>query len=105
MASIHSSGEKRTARCLLSSTLASVVLPEPGNPHTMINLGPLSDLSIAEVPSNNCDQIDFNRSATRELRHSHRRSRGLVITKILPIDRVQRLKIAEVGEIDGGAGD
>jgi hypothetical protein len=47
-ASIHSSGENRTARSLLSRTLASVVLPEPGNPHTIINLGP-PDVSITRI--------------------------------------------------------
>src|SRR5947207_1892782 len=44
--SIQSSGEKRTARIRLSSDLASVVLPEPGSPHTMINLGPVPEISI-----------------------------------------------------------
>src|SRR5262249_54125606 len=39
-ASIHSSGERRTARSRLSSRLASVVLPAPGRPHTMTSLGP-----------------------------------------------------------------
>jgi hypothetical protein len=39
---------KRFARRLLSSRLASVVLPEPGKPHTIINLGPLRDLSIGD---------------------------------------------------------
>src|SRR5258708_251313 len=48
-ASIHSSGEKRTAPSLFSSILASVVLPEPGNPHTMISLGPVLDFSIKEI--------------------------------------------------------
>ena len=48
-ASIHSSGEKRTAQSLLSSTLASVVLPERGSPHTMINLGPMPELSISRL--------------------------------------------------------
>jgi hypothetical protein len=37
-ASSHSSGEKRIARSLLSSAWASVVFPEPGKPHTRINL-------------------------------------------------------------------
>src|SRR5205823_3501041 len=45
-ASIHSSGQKRTAPSLLSRALANVVLPEPGNPHTTINLAPVLDLSI-----------------------------------------------------------
>ena len=38
---IFSSGEKRIARSLPSIRLASVVLPEPGKPHTIINLGAL----------------------------------------------------------------
>src|SRR6267154_2665295 len=50
-ASIHSSGQKRTARSLLSRALASVVLPEPGNPHTTINLAPVPDLSIRTIRS------------------------------------------------------
>src|SRR5689334_10331530 len=37
-AAIHSSGQKRTASSLRCSSLATVVLPEPGKPHTMINL-------------------------------------------------------------------
>src|SRR5579864_1055940 len=42
-ASIHSSGAKRTAQYLSSSALASVVLPEPGNPQRTISLGRLTD--------------------------------------------------------------
>src|SRR6266699_791006 len=48
-ASIHSSAQKRTARSLLSSSLAWVVLPEPDNPQTMINLGPVLDASIDKL--------------------------------------------------------
>src|SRR5215831_20774845 len=43
-ASIHSSGAKRIPWSLLSSIFAIVVLPEPGKPHTIINLEP--DFSI-----------------------------------------------------------
>src|SRR5437762_1627580 len=43
---IHSSAEKRIARSLPSSCLARVVLPEPGKPHTIINLGPVPHSSI-----------------------------------------------------------
>src|SRR6266567_530216 len=53
-ASIHSSAENRTARGLLSSALASVVLPEPGNPHTIINLDPEVDLSVKEIIPYQC---------------------------------------------------
>jgi hypothetical protein len=43
---IHSSGANRTARRRLTSTVARVVFPEPGGPHTMIIHGPVLDLFI-----------------------------------------------------------
>src|SRR5271170_1112148 len=38
---IHSSGARRTARNCSSSSFACVVLPDPGRPQTIINLGPV----------------------------------------------------------------
>src|ERR1700681_3355344 len=40
-ASIQSSAHKRTAPSVSSSDLASVVLPEPGKPHTMMSRPPV----------------------------------------------------------------
>src|SRR5579859_449937 len=62
--SIHSSGEKRIAGSLLTSRLARVVLPEPGRPQTMINLGPLADFSIGHYPTaifGRGETIDYGR--------------------------------------------
>ncbi len=59
------------ARSLLSSALASVVLPEAGNPHTMINLGPVADLSIGRLsPINGLLVPEFSRRKGRPLAES-----------------------------------
>src|SRR5215813_4219335 len=48
-ASIHSSGARRIPCSLLSSIFAIVVLPEPGKPHTIINLEPPPDFSMEKI--------------------------------------------------------
>src|SRR5262249_13347332 len=53
-------------RSLLSNIFATVVLPEPGKPHTMINLGPLPD-SIKKLSPVGEDGCQFLRRDYFEL--------------------------------------
>ncbi len=56
---------KRVACRLLSSRFACVVLPEPGKPHTIINLGPLPDRSMVfnVIQPFHKFQLDFHSTA------------------------------------------
>src|SRR5687767_2199215 len=46
------------------------------------------------------DQIDLERRPFRKLRHADRGPGWLVIAEGLGVDRVQRLKVREIGQVD-----
>src|SRR5205807_124563 len=60
-----------------------------------------SELCGCGLKSQQRDQIDLDSPAFWQRGDLHCRSRRLVLAEAIRIDRVERLKIREVGEVDG----